>query len=177
MRGTPDFLRPVDRLAVLVEQGANLHDHGRRLRLVDEFFLASPAHADRLTRLLHRDDRGVGRRIIGAVVAVTARALHVMDDDRGRLELERLRQGRAQRINALAVGPNRQLAVLVKRKAARGRDRRVREIAARIRSLQSAPGLADRPARRAEDAGRPPVVAAASWLLAGSASALRRFAR
>ena len=47
VRGTPDFLRPVRRLAVLVEQRTNLDDHGRRLRLVDEFFLASPAHADR----------------------------------------------------------------------------------------------------------------------------------
>ena len=71
VRGTPDFLRPVGGLAGLVKQRANLDDHRRRFRLVDEFFLASPAHADWLTRLLHGDDRGVGRRIVGAIVAVT----------------------------------------------------------------------------------------------------------
>src|SRR6185295_17892425 len=64
-----------------------------------------------------------------------------MDDDGGRLELERLRQGGAQRVHTLAVRPNRQLAVLVKRKAARGRDRRVREIAARVRSFKALPAF------------------------------------
>src|SRR5215468_5094968 len=72
VRGAPDFLRPVSGLAALVKQRTNLDDHGRRLRLVDELFLASPTHSDGLSRLLHRDDRCVGGRIVGAIVAVAA---------------------------------------------------------------------------------------------------------
>ena len=81
VRAAPDFLRPVGRLAGVVEQSVDLDDHRRGFRLVDELFLAPPAHADRLARHLHGDDGGVGGGIVGAVVAVAARALHVVHDD------------------------------------------------------------------------------------------------
>ena len=75
MRWTPDFLRPVDRFAILVEQRAHLHDHRRGLGLVDEFLFPPPAHTDGFSRLLHSDDRSIRGGIIGAIVTVAARSL------------------------------------------------------------------------------------------------------
>ena len=83
--GAPDLLRPVDGFAGVVEQRTDLDHHRRCLRLVDELFLAPPAHADRLAGLLHGNDGRVGRGIVGAVVAVAAGALHVVHDDRRRV--------------------------------------------------------------------------------------------
>ena len=77
-------VRPVGRLAGVVEQGVHLHHHRRRYRLEAEFLLAPPAHADRHARPLHRDDGGIGRGVVGAVMAVAARTLHVVHRDRRR---------------------------------------------------------------------------------------------
>src|SRR5262249_36051277 len=89
---TPDFLSPVGGFPGLVEYCAHLDDHRRRLWLVNEFFLTPPAHADRPSQFLHGDDRGVGGCVVGPVVAITARALHVTDNDRGGIEVQCLRQ-------------------------------------------------------------------------------------
>ena len=71
-----------------VEHGAHRRHHRRADRLEAEFLLAPPAHPDRHARPAHRDDRGIGRRVVGAVMAVAARPLRVMHDDRGRIELQ-----------------------------------------------------------------------------------------
>ena len=54
------------------------HHHRRADRLEAEFLLAPPAHPDRLPRPAQRDDRRIGRRVVGAVMAVAARPLHVL---------------------------------------------------------------------------------------------------
>ena len=74
----PDLGGPVGRPLRAVERGADRHHHRRADRLEAEFLLAPPAHPDRLARPAQRDDRRVGRRIVGAVVAVAARPLHVL---------------------------------------------------------------------------------------------------
>ena len=51
-------------------------------------------------------DRGVGGRVVGAVMAVAARPLHVLHRDRGGIELQGAGQRRAQRIDALAMRPH-----------------------------------------------------------------------
>ena len=141
VRAAPDFRGPVGRPAGLVEQRVQLHHHGRALRLVDEFLLAPPAHAQRHARHLHRGNGGVGGGIVGAIVPVTAGALHVMHGDGGRLELERTRQRGAQREDALAMRPHRQMTVLVKRQPARRRDRGMREILLAVGRLEALPAL------------------------------------
>src|SRR5262249_14482462 len=103
---TPDFLSPVGGFPGLVEYCTHLNDHRRRLWLVNEFFLTPPAHADRPSWLLHGDDCSVGRSVVGPVVAITARALHVMDNNSGGIEVQYLRQCGTQRIDALTMRPN-----------------------------------------------------------------------
>ena len=176
MRRAPDFLRPVDRLAGVVEQRLHLDHHGRRLRLVDEFLLAPPAHADRLARHLHGDDGGVGRGIVGAVMAVAARALHVVHGDLGGVDAERLGERGAQREHALAMRPYRQMAVAIFAQARRtARSRRGRDSRG-CRSPRSAGGLAARrPARRTGD--RSTAAATARKLRPAARSASRRSAR
>src|SRR5215510_5455860 len=109
----PDFLRPVDWLSSLIKYRAHLHNHRRRLRLVDKFFLSTPANANGPTGLLHGDDRGIGGSVVGPVVPVATGALHVVHNDRGVVEREHFRQGSSQRVYALAMRPNGQSAVLV----------------------------------------------------------------
>ena len=154
MRGAPDFLRPVGRLAGVVEERAHLHDHGRGLRLVDEFLLAPPAHADRLARHLHGDDGGVGRGIVGAVVAVAARALHVMHGDvrmpRCRAPWRARRATETRPGNASTPSDGRRD---IRRDRRTARSRRARDSRA-YRSPRSAGGLAARPARARRTRGR-----------------------
>ena len=151
MRRAPYFLRPVGGLAVLVEQGADFDDHRRAFWLVDEFFFSTPAHADRLARHLHGDDCRIGRGIVGAIVAVTARALHVLHRNGGRLQAERLHQCAAQRIDALAMRPDGEMAVLEQRQTAGRRDRGVGDVAAREGRFETQAALRVGRLRRADD--------------------------
>src|SRR5690348_6203572 len=92
MRAAPDFGGPVGRRAVSAELGVHLDDHRAGLRLVDEFLLAPPADANWDLWRLHGDDRGVGGGVVGAVVAVTARALNMNHGHVFGCELERARE-------------------------------------------------------------------------------------
>ncbi len=80
----PDFGSPVRRSPILVERRLHAHHHRRADRLEAELLVAPPAHPDRLPRRAEGDDRGVGRGIVGAVMAVATRPLRVPDDDRRR---------------------------------------------------------------------------------------------
>src|SRR5262245_25786614 len=141
VRRAPDFLRPIDRFSSLIEYRAHLHNHRRCLRLVDKFFLAAPAHTNGPTGLLHGDNRRIGGSIVRPIVAVTAGTLHVVHNDRGRVELEDFGQGSPQRVYALAMRPNGQFAVLAEGKPTGWRDRGVSEIAARVGSFEALPAL------------------------------------
>ena len=147
-----------------VAQRAHGRHHRRADRLEAELVLAPPAHPDRRARPLHGDDRGVGRRIVGAVMAVAARPLRVLDRDRGDIELQGAGQRRAQRIDALAMRPHGQVPVLEHGHRARRRDRGVGDVHAGKGRL--APARRPASARRAR-ARRAPGRSRA----AGSASA------
>ena len=176
VRRAPDFLRPVDRLAGVVEEGLHLDDHGRRFRLVDEFLLAPPAHADRLARHLHGDDGGVGRGIVGAVVAVAARALHVVHGDLGGVDGRapwRATRARGTRPGNASIRSDGRRDIRRGRRMARSRHARDSR---GCRSPRSADGpAARRPARRR--ACRSMAAAAAKRLRLAARSASRRYAR
>ncbi len=118
VRRAPDFLSPIDRFASLIEKRPHLDDHCGRFRLVNELLFAAPTHADGLSGPLHGDDGGIRCGIIGAVVSVTAGALHVMNADRCGFKLERFGQSGAERIDALAVSPDRKPVVVKQRNPA-----------------------------------------------------------
>ena len=102
----PDLGGPVARTIGAVERRLHRHHHRRADRLEAEFLLAPPAHPDRRSRPAKGDDRGIGRRIVGAVVAVAARPLHVLDRDRRGIELQSPRQRVAQRVDPLRMRPH-----------------------------------------------------------------------
>ena len=102
----PDLGRPVGGLSGAVECGARGHDHRRAHRLKAELLLAPPAHPDRLPRPAQRDNGGVGRRVVGPVMPVAARSLHMLHRDRGRIELQGAGERGAQRVDPLAMRPD-----------------------------------------------------------------------
>ena len=127
-------------LPAVVERGVRGHDHRRADRLEAEFLLAPPADLDRHPRLAQRDDRGVGRGVVGAVMAVAARPLHMLDRDRGRIELQRAGEPGAQRVDALGMGPDLQMAVAIDRHAAGRRDRGMGDVHPRVARLEARGG-------------------------------------
>ena len=156
MRAAPDFGRPIHRMAGGVERGAHLDHHRRAHRLEREFLLPPPAHADRTAGQAQRDHCRIGGRVVGAIMAVAARPLNVAHRNRRGIELEHARKRRAQRIDALAVRPHRQMPIAIKRQRTRGRDRGMREMAARenrLVALQSARGIRFRRTDDAIDTG------------------------
>ncbi len=83
-----------------------------------------------------RQHGGVEGSVVGAVVTVAAGAFDVDAADVARLQTERPGDGGTQRKDALAVGPNRKLAVLELGHRAAGRDRGMRLIGPMVRRLE-----------------------------------------
>ena len=135
----PDLGRPVGRPPVAAQHGAHARHHRRADRLEPELFFPPPAHPHRRPRPLHRDRRRVGRRVVGAVMAVAARPLRVMHDDRRRIELQGPRQRGAQRVHPLRMRPYFEPAVAVHGDAAGRRDRGVRQVHPRETRLAPSP--------------------------------------
>ncbi len=103
--------------------------HGRRERRPGELVGPRPAHEHRPARALPGEQDGVEGGVVGAVVAIAAGVLDVLDDDHGGVEPERLGDGVAQPVDALAVAPDVEAPVVGPpgHPAARG-DRRVDEV-------------------------------------------------
>ena len=70
----PDLEIPVGDLAVAVERRLQLRHHRRAERLPGVLLLAHPLHANGHAGQRARDQRGVGRGIVGAIMAVAAGA-------------------------------------------------------------------------------------------------------
>ena len=112
-------------LPARVERRARAGHHRRAVRLPCVLVLAHPLHAHRLPGQRARQQRGVGGDVVGAVVAVAARAFDVDAAHPVGRHLQQLGQRSAQRIDALAVGPDRvAAAVLLRRPRRTGRSRR-----------------------------------------------------
>ena len=132
---------PVDHAAVR-HRALGAHGHGRAVGLPLELVVAHPLQPDRAAVGGARQQRRVERHVVRAIVAIAAGALGVDAADRGGRHAERPRHGGAQRKHALAVGPDRELAVLELGQRAGWRNRPVRLVGPMIGGLDhlGAPG-------------------------------------
>ena len=112
VRMAPQFMTPVDNIAFVIERCIEPDHHRRAERLPREFIFAHPLHAHRLAGDCARQQHGVERDVVGGVVAVTARAFGVGDDDVALGKTQHLRHVDAQRVNALTVRPDPHLAAV-----------------------------------------------------------------
>src|SRR5471030_125571 len=92
-----------------------------------ELVLAPPLYLDGLTGPANGDGCGIAGSIVGAVVAVAARALRVFDVNILRRKPGDARQRAANGIDALRVGPDGQDSVLEPSDAVRRTHRGVRD--------------------------------------------------
>ena len=125
MRERPHVVRPLGERAVGGDAAREPRHHGRAPGLPGHLLLVRPVHAHRPARHRARQQRGIEGHVVGAVVAVAARALRVDDADRIRRNLQRLGEIAAQRERPLRVRPHRELAVLPLRQRAARPDRGV----------------------------------------------------
>ena len=70
----------------------------------------------------HRDQGGIEGGVIGAVVAIAAGAVDVVGADRIGRQTQHLGHVALERVHALAVRPDRHVAILEPRQRARGRQ-------------------------------------------------------
>ena len=130
----PDVVGPVDHAAA-GDGALDLHGHGGAVGLPLELVVAHPLQPHRPPIDGARQHGGVEGNVVGAVVAVAAGAFGVDAADVARLQTERPGDGGAQRKDALAVGPDRELAVLQLGQRTGGRDRGMRLIGPTVRRL------------------------------------------
>ena len=78
----PQLVRPVGDRPVLVDAGRDVGDHGRTEWLPRHFVGAAPEHAHVPAGYPRREQCGVHGDVVGGIVAVAARTLDVLDDDR-----------------------------------------------------------------------------------------------
>ena len=83
-----------------------------------EFVGAGPQHAHRCTGDQGGDDGGVECGVVGAVMAVAAGAMGMVDDDGLRIALQRAGGVGAEWIDALDVAPHLQDTVVLMRNGA-----------------------------------------------------------
>ena len=136
MRVAPHVVVPVDDAAFGIERGLRLHRHRGTERLPGELVVAHPLQPHRFARHRAREQRGVERDVVGAVVAVAAGAFGVDAADLRRRHLQRLHQLAAQREHALRMGPDRVLVVLEFRDRGRGADRGMRHVGLGVGRLE-----------------------------------------
>ena len=136
MRVAAHFVLPIDDVAAGVERRPRAAHHGRPVRLPVMLLLAHPLHAHRPAGQSAREQSRVGCRIVGAVVAVAARAFHV---DAAHLLLgkaQHLGDRLAQREHALRVRPDGQRIAIERSDGAGRPDRAVHLVGTAIHGLQ-----------------------------------------
>ncbi|MDT4833035.1 hypothetical protein FQZ97_666200 [compost metagenome] len=94
--------------AVGHEPAVDLHELRGALGLPRMLLLARELHAHRRTHGT-REQRGIGRHVVGAVAAVAARGLHAHDVDLHVVHAHELREIGAQDVRVLRAGPAAQL--------------------------------------------------------------------
>ena len=107
--GRPHRVVPGGDASPRVQRAAHTHEHGGSLGLVAVLVGAHPLHAHRPAHRA-REHRGVGGRVVGAVVAVAAGGFHEDHPDALGRQAEQPGQGAPQLEDPLAPGPDRRLA-------------------------------------------------------------------
>ena len=138
VRIAPHVVLPADNVSPAIERGLGFGQHRGTVRLPGMLLLAHPLHADRAARQRTREERSVGRRIVGSVVAVATRALEVNAANALLRHAQHLGDRLAQRIDALAVRPYRQQVVLEPADGAGRPDRAVDLIRSSVARLERA---------------------------------------
>ncbi len=137
MAVAPQLVLPVGDPAV-GDRGLGPHHHRRTVGLPLELVVAHPLQPHRAAGHRAREQRGVDRDVVGAVVAVAAGSFRMHAADRIGRHLQRLDQLAAQREDALRMRPHRHLAVLEFGERARGPDRAVRHVGLGVDRLECA---------------------------------------
>ncbi len=106
----PDLIAPVDNVVLRIQRGLGLDRHSGPQGFPTVLLLAHPLHANGLARKRHGRQGRVSRDVVGAVVAIAARPLEMDASHILFRQLDQLREGALQRIDALAVGPDGQHA-------------------------------------------------------------------
>ncbi len=133
----PEIVAPGDDRAARVELRLERDDHRRAVRLPGELVLARPLQADRLSAGKARQQRRIERHVVGAVVAVAARALGMAHDHVLLRHAHHHGDLLAQPEDALRMRPDFQHLALHARKRARRPDRGVADERLVIFGLQA----------------------------------------
>ena len=128
MAVAPHLVLPVRDPAVASKRRLGVHHHGGTIRFPAEFFVSHPLQTDRAAGHCPRQQRGVGRNVVGAVVTVAAGTLHMHAADRGGRHFQDFDQFGAQRKDALRVRPYRHAPILELGDRAGWTDRAVRHV-------------------------------------------------
>ena len=106
-----------------VDRAGDVHGHGRAERLPGMFLLARPVNADGATGKGARDQRCIGRRVVGPIVAVAAGTLDMDHADIHLVHAQHLCDGLAVGIDALGVRVDGQFLAVHERDGAGRADR------------------------------------------------------
>ena len=90
MAVAPHLVFPVGDPAVASKRRLGAHHHGGTIGLPAEFFVAHPLQTHRAAGHRARQQRRVGRNVVGAVVTVAAGSFHMHAADRGGRHFQRL---------------------------------------------------------------------------------------
>ena len=120
------------------ERRLDAHRHRRAVGLPGEFVVAHPLQPHRPVGNRAGEQRRVERHVVGAVLAVAARAFDMDAADVLRRHLQRLDQFAAQREHALRMGPDDHPAVEERRHRAGRADRGMRQIRLGVGRLERA---------------------------------------
>ncbi len=118
----PYIAAPGHHFAVGIEVRLEVDAHRRAERRPRELVFPRPHHFHGTAGRRAREQRRVERNVVGAIVAITSRALGVLDHDPVGGELEREGQVRALVERPLGVRPDVEGSVLPLRHRARGTD-------------------------------------------------------
>ncbi len=118
MGRAPNLRCPIGWPPCIIKVYFQVHQHRRPEGFVGEFFLPPPLQPDTAAGLVHGDYSGVEGDIIGAIVAIATRTAEVSGANGFDGQLQHFGDIAAQGMHALAMGPNRQMAIAELRQGA-----------------------------------------------------------
>src|SRR6516165_12652937 len=137
VRIAPHLMAPIEDTFRAVNRARHGDNHGGTVRRPGELVLMRPLQPHRVSRHRSREQHGVERRVIGAVMPVAPSPLHVMNCDRIELDAERCRDVFSGRVDRLALTPDFDCSALPARNGTGRADGSMRQERPRIGSAQS----------------------------------------